>query len=125
MSTPSLEALKSVALATATAAGDLLAKGAQMKVNASTEVEATSSGPSVQLTAIVPGVPFTVLTGTTNGAGVNDQTFTVTPIQANVAPVAEVRASGSVTRKTAPATIRKATRRWRGWPAPIPCPTAW
>lgn len=67
------------------------------KVNASTEVEATSSGPSVRLTAIVPGVPFSVLTGTTNGAGVADQTFTVTPIQANVAPVAEVRASGSVT----------------------------
>ena len=37
MSTPSLEALKSVALATAIAAGDLLAKGAQMKVNASTD----------------------------------------------------------------------------------------
>ena len=37
MNTPSLEALKSVALATAIAAGDLLAKGAQMKVNASTD----------------------------------------------------------------------------------------
>ena len=37
MSTPSLEDLKSVALATAIAAGDLLAQGAQMKVNASTD----------------------------------------------------------------------------------------
>jgi myo-inositol-1(or 4)-monophosphatase len=37
VSTPSLEALRSVALATAIAAGDLLAKGAQMKVNASTD----------------------------------------------------------------------------------------
>ena len=37
MSTPSLEDLKSVALATAIAAGDLLAKGTQMKVNVSTD----------------------------------------------------------------------------------------
>jgi len=37
VSTPSLGGLKSVALATAVAAGDLLAKGAQMKVNASTD----------------------------------------------------------------------------------------
>jgi len=37
VSTPSLEALKSVALETAIAAGDLLSKGAQMKVNDSTD----------------------------------------------------------------------------------------
>ncbi len=37
MSTPSLETLRSTALAVAQAAGDLLAKGAQMKVNASTD----------------------------------------------------------------------------------------
>ncbi len=37
MSTTSLESLKSVALTTAIAAGDLLAKGTQMKVNASTD----------------------------------------------------------------------------------------
>jgi len=37
VSTPSLEDLRSVALATAVAAGDLLAQGAQMKVNLSTD----------------------------------------------------------------------------------------
>lgn len=68
------------------------------KLNASSAVKTIVSGSDVLVEAIVPGTPFTLTSGTVNGgAGVNDQTATVTTVQANVAAVAETRATGTVT----------------------------
>lgn len=67
------------------------------KLNASTEVEARAFGASLTLTAREAGVPFTIAQATTNGGSTADQTITLTTVQANVAGVEEVLASGSFT----------------------------
>lgn len=67
------------------------------KLSASSAVETTVSGPSILIEAVVPGVPFTLSTGTLDGGANNDQTAAVTVIRANTPAVAEVRSSGTVT----------------------------
>lgn len=67
------------------------------KLQASSAVETTVSGPSILIEAVTPGVPFTLTTSTIDGGGSNDQTATVSTIRANIPAVAEVRATGTVT----------------------------
>lgn len=67
------------------------------KLNASSAVKTIVSGNDILVEAIVPGVPFTLTSGTVDGGGTNDQTATVTTVQANVTAATEVRATGSVT----------------------------
>jgi hypothetical protein len=75
-----------------------LAEYMATRLNSSPVVKASSSGNTVTTEARVPGVPVIIATSTINGGGgVADQTLTNTVIQANVAPVAEVRSHGNVT----------------------------
>lgn len=76
-----------------TTLADLLAS----KVETNQAVTAFSFGSKVVITALTPGTAFTIGTSTLNGGGVNDQTAGVTATQANVAEVAEVRASATIT----------------------------
>lgn len=67
------------------------------KIENNSAVTASSFGSKVAITALVPGTAFTISTATVNGgAGVADQTATVAHPQANVAAVAEVRASATL-----------------------------
>lgn len=66
-------------------------------VNADAAVEAVALANVIIITASVPGTAFTLATSTLNGGAVNDQTAVATTVQANVAEVAEVRATGTVT----------------------------
>lgn len=50
-------------------------------------------GSTILFTALVPGIPFTIAASSTDKGGTPDQTITVTHVQANVAAVAEVRAT--------------------------------
>ena len=59
-------------------------------------VSAQVSGSAVLVMAAVPGVPFSISATAQDIGAVNDQTATVTTPQANVAEVAEVRASGTI-----------------------------
>jgi hypothetical protein len=76
-----------------TTLADLLAS----KIENNPAVTATSIGASVVITALVSGTAFTIATATVNGGGVNNQTATISHTQANVAPVAEVRANATLT----------------------------
>jgi hypothetical protein len=67
------------------------------KLQASSAVKTIVSGANILVEAIVPGVPFTLSSGTVDGGGTNDQVATVTTLQANVTAQAEVRATGTVT----------------------------
>jgi hypothetical protein len=67
------------------------------KVNNDGAVTAIPAGTNVVISARVPGVAFTITAAAANGGSVNDQTATVTTVQANVAAVAETRATGTIT----------------------------
>lgn len=67
------------------------------QISASTAVRTFSSGQAVVLTAKVPGTAFTLSSSATNGGAVNDQTAVSATVTANVAAVAETRATGTVT----------------------------
>jgi hypothetical protein len=73
------------------------------KVAASGVVDALSFGGAILLTATTPGVAFTIDGDAVddphgqNGDSEDDQTIDFTTVQANVAEVAEVRATGTVT----------------------------
>lgn len=60
-------------------------------------VSAEPTGTGVLLTSRVPGTAFTLSASMVNGGGVNDQTATVTTVQANVPGVAAVRATAAIT----------------------------
>jgi hypothetical protein len=66
-------------------------------INADPAVSAVPSGSVVTLTANVAGTAFTISKSTVNGGAVNDQDITLSTVQANVAAVAEVRATATVT----------------------------
>lgn len=66
------------------------------KVSSSTAVSALASSNAVTITARTPGTGFTISKSTTNGGSTNDQDITLTTVQANVAAVAEVRATVTV-----------------------------
>lgn len=67
------------------------------KLNASSAVKTTVSGANILVEAVVPGTAFTLSASTVDGGANNDQTATVTSLQANVVAAAEVRATGTVT----------------------------
>lgn len=56
-------------------------------------VSAISSGATIVISALVPGVPFTISKSTIDFGGTSDQDVTLTTVQANVPVVAEVRAT--------------------------------
>jgi hypothetical protein len=69
-----------------------------LKLGRDAAVRTVPTPTGLILTAVTPGVAFTLAaTATNGGAGVNDQTATPATVQANVAAVAEVRASASFT----------------------------
>jgi len=67
------------------------------KINVSTDVDAIAFGSTVLVTATVPGTAFTISATTTDGGDTTSPVATVATVQANVAAVAEVRATGSFT----------------------------
>lgn len=64
-------------------------------LNGDSSVSVVPVPTGVVLTAAVAGTPFTLTTAIANGGATNDQTVTQTTVQANVAPVAEVRATAT------------------------------
>lgn len=85
------------ALADAAASYTTLATHLARKLKASSAVDALSFGSSILVTAKAPGTAFTLSSATVDNGANNDQTATVSTVQANVAEVAEVRATGTVT----------------------------
>src|SRR5690554_3937620 len=75
------------------AVADALARQA----TANAAVTAEAFGATILITAREPGEGFTISTAVTVGGDTTTPTATRTQIQANVAAVAEVRASGKVT----------------------------
>ena len=67
------------------------------KVNADPEVTAIPAGSDVIISARVPGTAFPLTAGAVNATGTDDQTATVSTVQANVVAVAETRAAGTIT----------------------------
>lgn len=67
------------------------------KVAGSSAVETAPFGNSFLIKAIEWGTPFTLNVADLDVGGTDDQTITVTTVQANVAEVTEVRATGTVT----------------------------
>ena len=74
----------------------ILAQHLAVKISEDAAVEAQSFGETVLITATTPGTAFTAAKATVNGAGLADQDITLTTVQANVAAVAEVQATGSI-----------------------------
>lgn len=66
-------------------------------INAQTAYKAQAFGPVVEITAEVPGTGFTIATSTTDTGGASTPTAVNAVLQANVAAVAEVRATGTIT----------------------------
>lgn len=66
-------------------------------INSSDDVSAVASGSVMTITAKVPGTDFTISKSTTDGGSNNDQDITLATLQANVAAVAEIRATATVT----------------------------
>lgn len=85
------------ALADANSSYTTLADYLARKLSASSAVETTVSGASILVEATTPGTAFTLTSGTVDGGANNDQTAVVTTVRANVAAVAETRATGTVT----------------------------
>lgn len=67
------------------------------KIDQSAAVAAAATGGAITLQARTPGTAFTVTTATVDGGANNDQTAAVSTVQASVASVAEVRATGTLT----------------------------
>lgn len=65
------------------------------KINLNPAFQASGFLQKITIIASVPGTPFTVTASATNGGGTDDQTVTVTQIQANVVAVDETPATGS------------------------------
>ena len=65
-------------------------------MDADNAVRVEASGNVIQITAVEPGVDFTISTSTANGATPSSPTATVKTVQANVVEVPEVRAEGTV-----------------------------
>lgn len=74
-----------------------LAEYLAAKVNASSVVSASSSAGTITLVSLTPGTAFTTSVGVVNRGADNTQSIAVSTVQANVAAVAETRATGTVT----------------------------
>jgi hypothetical protein len=85
------------ALVDAAASYETLAEYLAEKANTNSAVEALGYGDTILITAQTAGTAFTLTTSTSDVGGTADQTAEVTTVQANVAAVAEVRATGTVT----------------------------
>lgn len=66
-------------------------------INADTAVTAVASGNTLTITANNAGTAFTVAQSTVDHGSVADQNITLTTVAANVAAVAEVQATGTIT----------------------------
>lgn len=66
------------------------------KVSEDSAVSADYNDATIIITALIPGTAFTAAKATVDNGGTNDQDITLTTVQANVAAVAEVRATGTV-----------------------------
>lgn len=66
-------------------------------INGDPDVTAVASGETLTITAKQAGTPFTLATDAANGGSTDDQVIDVDTIQANVAAVDEVAATGTVT----------------------------
>lgn len=74
-----------------------VAEALAIAIEAGGAVRARVAGAAIQITAQVPGTAFTISTSTTDvNANSTTPTAVVTHLQANVAEVAEVRATGAV-----------------------------
>jgi hypothetical protein len=67
------------------------------EISGNSAVRCIAVGAELLLRANVPGTAFTITAAAANGSGTNDQTATVTTPVANVAAVANVDATGTVT----------------------------
>jgi hypothetical protein len=67
------------------------------KLEADDAVSVKPYGDSITFTAKTPGTAFTIAQSTTDGGGTNDQTITLTELEANVAEVEEVVATATIT----------------------------
>lgn len=85
------------AIADASSSYATLAQFLAEKVGANDAVTAKAIGSVIEVTARTPGVAFTISSATVDHGTHNDQTLTVATPQANVAAVAEVRATATVT----------------------------
>ena len=79
------------ALADAASSAITLAEYLALKLNTDSAVDAISFGAVILVTAVTPGVPFTLTSGATGG------TLVTSAVQANVVEVPEVRSAGTVT----------------------------
>ncbi len=66
------------------------------KIESNGDVTAFASGSTLTVSAKVAGEAFTITKAATDGGGTDDQDITLATTQANVVPVAEVRASAEV-----------------------------
>lgn len=85
------------AVADADSSFDTVASRLADQIDAQTAFRAKGFGPVVEITAAVPGVGFTISASATDNGPATTPTAVVATVQPNVAPVAEVRAVGSVT----------------------------
>lgn len=76
---------------------ETLADYLALKIDADDAVRASAYGTTIEITAEVAGTDFTIAKSTVDNGGTNDQDITLTTVQANVAEVAEVQATGTVT----------------------------
>lgn len=67
------------------------------KMSADSAVTAVAKGAVIEVTAKVPGVPFTLTGAAVDHGSANDQTVTIATPQANVAAVPEVLSTATVT----------------------------
>lgn len=68
------------------------------KLSASSAIKASAANAVISIEAVTPGTAFTISGTAVNGSGgTNDQTITIATPQANVAAVAEVRATATIT----------------------------
>jgi len=84
-------------LATAAATYELMTTLLASKINENVAVKASSFSQTITIEALIPGTAFTIAQSTIDGGANPDELITLTQVQANVATVAEVRASADVT----------------------------
>lgn len=85
------------ALADAACTHDTVAARLAALIDGQSEYSAKAFGHVVEITATTPGTNFTITAATTDGAPTSTPTAVAATVQANVAAVAETRATGTVT----------------------------
>ncbi|MER9685911.1 hypothetical protein [Mesorhizobium sp. M0139] len=85
------------ALADAAASFDTVAARLAALIDAQTLYKAKASGAVVEITAATPGTGFTIAASAVDNGAANTPTCIAAVVQANVAGVSEVRATGTVT----------------------------